>query len=601
MSQVQEVKNATDIVQLIGERITLQRSGSSWRGLCPFHSEKSPSFFVTEQIQRYKCFGCGEAGDVLTFLQKYEGMTFGEAMQYLADRASITLTQYKFTSEDDQRQRVLEILNLAKEYFHYLLTQHQTGEIAREYLKERGTTAESIKIFQLGYSLPSWDGLFKYLHEKKKYTIDDIEAAGLILAGRGGRYYDRFRGRVMFPLTDHRGRVVGFSGRVLDKTTKEAKYINSPETMVYHKSEMLYGFSQLYQEIRKENEVVVVEGEFDVISSAQAHVNYVVAVKGSAMTEQHMKLLARTINKIILSFDMDSAGVTATKRAIEVAKPFGLELRVIRFPDDLHTKDPDELARSQPQMWRQMVKSSISVYEFFLVAALKAHDAATPEGKRKIIDELAPVYGQISHAVELDYYTNKLAAALEVPVSTVKSDLLRFKQGKRKGFSPKVTAQAAQKEKPKKETRKSLLEQYALFLLTNAEQSTMQAKAEKLKHIQFEILGANQVIKNILGAPTPFNFPQFIKQLGEDLQTLIADVSLHQQYVSLLPDLDVEKEWQKIVQELIDLDIADAIRQMNKELEELENRAVKTEEDEARQNELLRKIVQLRAKQKQIG
>lgn len=599
MSQVQEVKNAVDIVQIINERVPLQRSGSSWRGLCPFHSEKSPSFFVSEQLQRYKCFGCQEAGDVITFLEKYDGMTFAEALQYLADRAGIKLTQYKFTSEDDQRQRVLEILNLTKEYYHFLLTKHATGEKARAYLKERATTAESIKLFQMGYALPSWDGLLKYLHEKKKYALIDIEAAGLILQGSGGRYYDRFRDRVMFPLTDHRGRVVGFSGRVLEKETKEAKYINSPETMVYHKSEMLFGFSQLYQAIRKENEVVVVEGEFDVISSAQAHVNNVVAVKGSAMTEQHMKLFARTVNKIILSFDMDAAGVTATKRAIEVARPFEMELRVIRFPDELHTKDPDELARSQPQVWRQAVKSSISVYEFFLLAALKTHDARTPEGKRQIIDELAPIYGQISHAVELEYYTDKLATALEVSVSVVKSDLLRFKQGKRKGFSNATSLKPTALPTTEKETRKSRLENYALFLLTNAEQSTIQAKAEKLKHLHFTLPSAQQLIRQILEAPTPFDFSRLVKQLAEDIQTLVADVSLNQQYIDMPVKFDLEKEWHKVVAELIEVDITEEVRQMNKELEVLENRTIKTTEDEVQQNELLRKMVQLRAKQRQ--
>lgn len=598
MSQVQEVKNSVDIVQLINERIPLNRSGSSWRGLCPFHSEKSPSFFVSDQLQRYKCFGCQEAGDVITFLEKYDGMTFAEALQYLADRAGITLTQYKFTSEDDQRQRVLEILNLAKEYYHFLLTKHATGEVGREYLKERGTTAESIKLFQLGYALPSWDGLLKYLHGKKKYALADLEAAGLILQGSGGRYYDRFRSRLMFPLTDHRGRVVGFSGRVLDKETKEAKYINSPETMVYHKSEMLFGFSQLYQAIRKANEVVVVEGEFDVISSAQAHVNEVVAVKGSAMTEQHMKLLARTVNKIILSFDMDSAGVTATKRAIEVARPFELELRVISFPPELGTKDPDELARSQPAEWRQAVKASISVYEFFLLAALKSYDAKTPEGKRKIIDDLAPIYGQITHAVELDFYTNKLAVALEVPVSVVKSDLLRFKQGKKKGLPVTKAPENKLKVEPIKENRKSRLEQYALFLLTNSDAKTIPTKAEKLKHMHFLVPGSQELIKRILDAPTPFVFANFIKSLAEDTQTLMADVSLNQKYLDMLPDLEIEKEWQKAIAELIELDIADEIRQMNQELEVLENRQVKTAEDDSRQNELLRKIVQLRAKQK---
>jgi DNA primase len=286
---------------------------------------------VNQQLQRYKCFGCGESGDVFTFLEKYEGMTFAESLEYLADRAGITLERLSFTKEDDQRKRLLTILDLAKEYYHFLLTQHDAGAPAREYLKDRGTNAESIKIFQLGYSLDSWDGLIKYLHGKKGFTLEELEAAGLIIRKGPGRFYDRFRGRIMFPLTDVRGRVVGFSGRVLKADEKEAKYINTPETQLYHKSQLLFGFSQLYQEIRKANEVVIVEGEFDVISSAQVHVNNVVGVKGSALTEEQVRLLSRTVAKIILSFDRDSAGIKATKRAIEVARPFGVDLRVIDF------------------------------------------------------------------------------------------------------------------------------------------------------------------------------------------------------------------------------------------------------------------------------
>ncbi|OGJ41036.1 MAG: DNA primase, partial [Candidatus Pacebacteria bacterium RIFOXYC1_FULL_39_21] len=352
MSQVQQVKDATDIVQLISERVKLVRSGSSYKGLCPFHSEKSPSFFVSEQIQRYRCFGCGETGDVYDFLQKYDGLTFAESLQHLADRAGIKLKDYQRTPEDDLRERLLEILHLTKEYYHYLLTEHKQGESARKYLKERKINSASIELFQMGFAPSGWDGLIKYLHHKKKYSLDDLQQAGLIIRGGGGRFYDRFRGRIMFPLKDHRGRVVGFSGRLLDAEPKEAKYINSPETLLYHKSRLLYGFKELLSEIQKQEAVIVVEGEFDVISSAQNHVNHIVAIKGSALTSEQVKLLARIVKKIILSLDADNAGVEATKRAIEVIGDTDIELRVI----DLSTleagqKDVDELARHDPQTW----------------------------------------------------------------------------------------------------------------------------------------------------------------------------------------------------------------------------------------------------------
>lgn len=601
MSQVQEVKQAVDIVQLISERRPLQRSGTNWRGLCPFHSEKSPSFFVSEQMQRYKCFGCGETGDVFTFLQKYEGMTFPEALQYLADRGGITLTKMSYSAEDDQRARLLEILDLAKEYYSFLLREHALGEPGRAYLKGRGTTAESIKVFQMGYALDSWDGLIKYLHGKKKYSLADLDAAGLIVS-KNGKSYDRFRGRLMFPLTDHRGRVVGFSGRVLDKDAKEAKYINSPETMLYHKSQMLFGFSQLYQEIRKANEAVVVEGEFDVISSAQAHVNNVVAVKGSALTEDHMRLLSRTVTKVILSFDMDGAGMKATQRAIEVARPFGLELRVIDL-GDATKKDPDELARSSPELWREVVKSSISVYDFFLRAAAKKYDLQTPEGKRQAIDELAPVLGQISHAVELDFYVKKLATLLDVAQQVVRADLQRFKELKKRG-STGVREKAASDDKasdaskaePKTNTRKSRMEEYVLFLLLNTEPSQIVTRAEKLKHMSFARAGVKQILQQLLALKQVYEPAVFAKSLAEDLQQVLFDLSVNAAYLPMLPTLNVEAEWSKAVEELIAQDIAEETQKIQAELDELDQKGTKTPEDEARSTELLKRVVLLRAR-----
>ena len=599
MSQIQEVKQATDIIQILGERLQLTRSGTNWRALCPFHSEKSPSFFINEQLQRYKCFGCGESGDVFTFLEKYEGMTFAETLQYLADRAGITLIQQSFTSEDDQRKRLLEILNLTKEYYHYLLTKHKAGAAAREYLKNRGISADSIKIFQLGYALPSWDGLLSYLHQKKKYAVADLQAAGLIIPGSGGRPYDRFRDRLMFPLTDHRGRVVGFSGRTLDPAAKEAKYINSPETMLYHKSQMLFGYSQLYQSLRQANEAVIVEGEFDVISSAQAHVNNVVAVKGSALTEEHMKLLSRTVAKIILSFDMDAAGITATKRAIEVAKPFNVELRVIdaRLASGEKTKkkDPDELARTQPQLWREMVKSSTSVYDFLIHATVQQYDVDTPEGKRHIIDELAPFLGNISHAVESEFYVDKLAAILQVNKQVVKSDLQKFRNIKKHGV-PVRKIEKEKVDKPKALTRKTRLENYAVFLLFHLPSEKVHDHAEQLKHVHFARAGLKQIIEHVLKWSGTFELQKFSSSLADDLQQILLDATLDKEALDLLPELNIEKEWQKVVPELIDLDVGEEIARITQELDELDQKAQRSPQDEVEQQQLLQRIVQLRSR-----
>ena len=239
MSQIKEVKDATNIVEVVAEKIKLENSGANFKACCPFHNEKTPSFFVNPGLQRYRCFGCGANGDVLDFLQNFEGITFYEALKTLADRAGITLKEFQKSQDDEEREKLLEIMSFAKEYYYYLLTKHEVGQIGRDYLKNRDITNESIKIFQLGFATNAWDSLLKYLHQKKKFPLNLIEKTGLIIKGRSGGYYDRFRERLIFPLKNHRGQVVGFSGRLLSQSPKEAKYINSPETLLYHKSKML--------------------------------------------------------------------------------------------------------------------------------------------------------------------------------------------------------------------------------------------------------------------------------------------------------------------------------------------------------------------------
>src|SRR3989339_1660451 len=280
--QVEEVKSKVDIVEIIGEKVALKKAGRHFKGLCPFHSEKSPSFIVSPERQSFKCFGCQKGGDVLTFLQDYDGYSFLEALELLAKRMGITLESYRPTSQDTYKRRLQEIMSLASEYYHYLLTEHKGGEEARAYLKKRGVGSEAVQVFKLGYAPNQWRSVSDYLVQKKKYAPEDLEAVGLIIRkqelgnrNQSNHFYDRFRGRVMFPLRDHKGVVVGLSGRTLLKDENEAKYINSPETMLYSKSRMLYGLWENREYIRKENGIILVEGELDVIPSWQAGVKNV--------------------------------------------------------------------------------------------------------------------------------------------------------------------------------------------------------------------------------------------------------------------------------------------------------------------------------------
>jgi DNA primase len=596
MSQIKRVKDASDIVSVIGSRIELQRAGSSLKANCPFHGEKSPSFFVNEVMQRYKCFGCGESGDVINFLEKYDGMTFAEALQTLADQAGIKLEKFAKSEKDQDREKLLEILDLTRQYYVYLLNEHESGQVGRDYLKERGTTSESLKLFQLGYSLDSWDGLLNYLHKKKKHSLNLIERAGLIIR-KGDRYYDRFRGRLMFPLKNHRGQVVGFSGRVLEKDVKEAKYINSPETELYHKSEMLFGFSELYQEIRKKKEVVVCEGEFDVISSAQAHINNVVAVKGSVLTAEHVKLIARTAGKVILALDRDSAGIEATKRAITIAKGSGLELRVANLEavseDSSQLKDPDDIARSDPKAWRDAVQSSISVYEFLIQIAIKNFDPKTPEGKREIIVDLAPVFSQIEHAVEKDFYLKKLAKILEVKKELVETDLKKAALFKKQGVVHRPVV--AEKKKPIKVTSREKIERYLIFLLLNFKNSEIKDKALEILHLPFSVSEVNLFLKDLVDSKKT-SLKEIMDDLPDDIKIKISEIYLNPKYLKHIEDLSVTDEWDTILQRFKKEMVKDEVKKITVELDQLGTKNELSEEDEIRQIELLQKIVELKRK-----
>jgi DNA primase len=595
MSQVQQVKEATDIVQLIGERVKLVRSGTSFKGLCPFHSEKTPSFFVSEQIQRYRCFGCGGTGDVYDFLQKFDGLTFAESLEYLADRAGIKLKDYQRTPEDDLRERLLEILSLTKEYYHYLLTEHKQGEPARKYLKERQISGASIKLFQLGFAPGGWDGLIKYLHKKKKYSLDDLQKAGLIIRGTGGRYYDRFRGRVMFPLKDHRGRVVGFSGRLLEANPKEAKYINSPETLLYHKSRLLYGFKELLSEIQKQEAVIVVEGEFDVISSAQNHVNHLVAIKGSALTSEQVKLLARVAKKIILCLDADNAGSQATKRAIEVVGDTDIELRVIDLSDlEEGEKDVDELARRNPKAWRELAQETLSVYEFLLRLSLKQFDPSAPEGKRGIVKAVGQLFDQIPHAVERDFYLKKLAKVLEVSQSVILQDVRRFRSDST-GRRP-TQAEESETQAIVPSSRREKLEHYLLFLLFEGDDFA--PKLADLMEFPFAASGFNQLVAHFAQKTkdktdqSP-DLKSLVAGLGEDLKQSLFDAIYTPEFLELKETIDVQKEWRQTFRAFRQEASKEKIKLLQEKISKLENQAERSAEQEQKLAGHLREVVKL--------
>ena len=422
--QVAEVKEKVDIVNLISSYVPLKKSGKNYKGLCPFHNEKTPSFMVSPDLQIWKCFGCGEGGDVYTFLMKIEGVEFGEALATLAERAGVKLESRKYSPEDGRRKRIFEVNSLAEEYFHYLLTKHEIGKAALNYLTEaRGYDLNTIEGFKLGYAPNSWDSLGNYLLNKD-YTLSEVVEAGLSLPKKGGRgFYDRFRGRIIFPLKDNRGRVVGFSGRAFRKD-QEPKYLNTPESPVFSKSLFLYGLFYSKGAIRSSGQVVIVEGPTDFLTLFSSGTKNVVASQGTSLTPGQVRLLKRYTKDVSICFDTDLAGNLATRRGIAIAEKEGLDVSVISLPEKF--KDADECARTDAKVWQHAVANPIPIYDFYLRSALKKYNCRTPEGRKKIAQEVLPIIRGISDDIQRASYLQKLAVELGIRVGVLENTLVKL-------------------------------------------------------------------------------------------------------------------------------------------------------------------------------
>ena len=419
MDDVENIKSKVDIVEVVSSYIPLKKAGRNFSGLCPFHAEKTPSFMVSAERQAFKCFGCGEGGDVFTFLEKMEGWGFREVLEELAKRVGIKLKRFEPTGQSRVREKILEINKLVAKFYAHLLTKHEAGEVARQYLAKRSIKRPIWEKFELGFAPDSWDKTIGFL-KSRGFSIDDLSVAGLAIAGRKG-FYDRFRNRLMFPLKDSRGTVLGFAGRIIASSQSqseksEAKYINSPETSVFNKGSVLFGLDVAREEIRKKNETVLVEGEFDVLSSHAAGVLNVVASKGTALTDKQVAAISRICESVALCFDKDVAGDVASRRGIELLDMAGVGIKVV----DLATyKDPDEFAKSDPLGFKKAIGASENIYDYLIESALRRHDASSAYGKKAVGGEILPVLSKISDDMVRAHYIGKLAKVLDLEVSLI--------------------------------------------------------------------------------------------------------------------------------------------------------------------------------------
>jgi DNA primase len=424
---VEEVKSKLDIVTYLSEFMVLKKAGRNFKGNCPFHHEKTPSFVVSPDRQIWHCFGaCQDGGDVIKFLMKIENITFSEALKELAQKVGVTIKNV--TIEDKawkNKEKLYAINQLAADFYHFLLTKHKAGKYALDYIKNRDISDKIIDSFLIGYSPDSWDSLFKFL-TKKGFKPEDILKTGLVLASSKGGFYDRFRKRLMFPLKDHRGNIVGFSGRILDsknENEKDAKYVNTPETEIYHKREILFGLDITKDMIRKENAVLVVEGEFDMLSLFRNGISNVVAVKGSAVTKEQLHLLKRYANKLFFALDSDNSGQETIKRTIKEAEALDFEMYVVR-PD--FAKDPDEAIKKDLVAYKKLIEKPIPVYDFLLEKAAEQHTGNDAFSKKNIANDIIPFIANISNPIVKDFYTKKISELLDVEQSAVE-ELIRKK------------------------------------------------------------------------------------------------------------------------------------------------------------------------------
>ncbi len=454
MEPKDEIKQRIDIVDLVAEYLPLKPAGGgNFKGLCPFHGEKTPSFYVSREKEIWHCFGCDKGGDIFSFLMEIDGLTFPEALDSLAKKAGVEIPEFKPSQNSDQKQLTLALHEIAGRFYETILHQHPEGHSAREYLKMRGIDDTLAKKFQLGYAPDRWDGMVQFL-KQRGFNEKQISAAGLAKPSNSGSgLIDRFRGRLMIPLFDAAGHLVGFTGRLLKDQENAPKYLNSPETVIYHKSDILFGLHLAKRSIRKEKSVIIVEGNLDVIASHKAGVENVVASSGTALTESQLRQLSKISQRLVFSFDGDAAGFEAAKRGIHLAQEMNFDIRVIEIPAEAG-KDPDDLVKKNPDLWRQLVAKPVHVMEFYFNKGLTKFDTSDVDGKRNFAHFILTEINRLTDKLEREHWLQKISDVIHVEVGVLRGML---------DTAIKKKVESTTEEKPKKITSQS--EMAASFLI----------------------------------------------------------------------------------------------------------------------------------------
>ncbi len=426
---VDQIKQRLDVVEVLGEYLKLTKAGRNFKALCPFHGEKTPSFIVSPERQIWHCFGCGQGGDIFKFVMLMEGIEFPDALRILARRAGVVLKKQD-PQIQSQKKKLYEANELATKFFETQLHKTSAGKRALDYLLKRGLNLATIKQWRLGWAHDSWRALYEFL-KSRGFKDQEIMSAGLLVEkeesqknARASRYYDRFRSRIMFPIFDLQGQVIGFAGRIFNKPDSDAgKYINTPQTPLYDKSKVLYGLNFAKNEIRQADNCIFVEGNIDVIMSHQAGTRNTVASSGTALTDEHLKIIKRYTDNLLFAFDADAAGQAATRRGINLALAHDFQIKLVKLKD----KDPAEVIHKNPADWQKALSNAYSVRDFYFDSVVAKFDAKTADGRRAIKKEMLPVIKSIASRVEQSEWLKQLAMILKANEKDLSFEMEKIK------------------------------------------------------------------------------------------------------------------------------------------------------------------------------
>ena len=573
-NQVEEIKSKINIVDIINRYVTLKKRGHNHIACCPFHGEKTPSFTVSEELQIYKCFGCGVSGDVFSFLENFEKITFREALEELAPLAGVTLTKsVAYSKEELVKKTLLSINEQVAKFYNYILLSHPLGKTALDYVLNRGIKLTTLKEFNIGFSPQNPQLLVNFL-TKKGFKTNDLIASGTFgVSQYNNRLYDRFQDRLVFPLSNFRGQILGFSGRILPSSKNQnlAKYINSPETEIYHKSNNLFGLHLSKEAVKNQNAVIITEGEFDMISPYQAGIKNIVAIKGTAFTEDQLHLLRRFTDTLILALDSDFAGSNAARKSIELADSLDFDIKVLVLGDKY--KDPDEAIKADLEFFKKQLSKAIPIWDFIIDSQLKINDPNSIRGKKEILSVVLPFLIKIKNSVIRSDYFKKLADEIGSSQEAVFEESKKYLSAKTMSAvgGPTIPTQT----NPPEFTYLIRLQELLLHLIIGAKNPVK--LAQKLKKYLEQIKDKRfiPIINQLLSIET-FEPGEFQSLLPAENKTIFQSIFME---VTNNP-IDSQtrmSEVKKTTDQIDSIFIKDKLNSLNQQIAKLEEQGLETE------------------------